>query len=830
MSSDHLPIKITINSGTENRKHNKTFINYKKAEWDSFTNYVEQKIELSEETNDPHKLNNIITNAIKEASKKFVPKGNIRKKTKPMPENIREKINQRNELRKEDPSNIQITALNDQIKEDINAHKRELWHEKIDSTKWYNNNNATRYWQTMKMLQGKQQKHATNRTIEFNNKICTTNMQIANGFTKQYTGIAPKQTTKERRKTLRKVKNMKKENITITEEEVVKAIKSAPNKKSAGPDEVTTIHMKHLGSNAIKLLAKLYTESINQNIIPQVWKTAKIIPIPKPGKDKNLGPSYRPISLLSNIAKTFEKIILARIEPHLPQKSFQHGYKSKHSTTTALQHMTNIAAKGFNKKRPPQRTILIAIDMSRAFDVIDHRKLIEKMINLTSMPPIFIKYLSNYIQGRRAYTVYNDTPSHQRSFHGGVPQGGVLSPALFNLFMSDIPEPDETNGTGLSVYADDVTMSSSHHRIEIAEANAQEYLDRIITWLDENNLILADKTQATLLTPDPAEYNRQLNLTIKGKRIETTKHSKILGLIFDPKLNFSEHIKETEDKAKGSLKLLKAISGTSWGQQKETIVSTAKQYIRPIIEYACPVWSPIASDSKITKLQRIQNAALRCATGHTKDTNINHLHSETLVLPLKDHMKMITSQYRESCRDPEHPMNTELHAPGPERRMKGTALDTECVTVIHSCDPEEGGEKQRRRNKQAIHTSIFEEYLQNLPLNPLIQAQPPKIHPSEKALPRETRLTLAQLRAQKSPLLQEYLHNIGAEEDPSSPCADTTPQHCPHLRVSEHPDGGVTNPSMAQSSMQRQQTCCSGGRLRLAPGAANEAQGAALQQ
>lgn len=122
-------------------------------------------------------------------------------------------------------------------------------------------------------------------------------------------------------------------------------------------------------------------ESMNQNIIPQVWKTAKIIPITKPGDDKNLGPSYRPISLLSNIAKTFEKIILTRIQPHLPQKRFQHGYKSKHSTTTALHHITNIATKGFNKKKPPQRTIMIAIDMSRAFDVINHRKLIEKMIS-----------------------------------------------------------------------------------------------------------------------------------------------------------------------------------------------------------------------------------------------------------------------------------------------------------------------------------------------------------------------------------------------------------------------------------------------------------------
>ena len=280
----------------------------------------------------------------------------------------------------------------------------------------------------MKLLQGKLQTQATNRTIEFNNKISTTNQQIANSFNKQYTGICPKRTDKERRKTIRKVRNMQKEETVITEEEVQKAIKDAPAKKSSGPDDVTTLHMKQLGERAIQLLAKLFSTSINTNTIPQSWKTAKIVPMPKPNKDKNQGKSYRPISLLSNIAKTMERIILKRIEPHLPQKDYQHGYKKKHSTTTALQHITNKIASGFNKSRPPKRTIIIAIDMSRAFDVMDHHLLIKKMINLTSMPPFYIKYLTNYIQGRKAFTVFNGTRSSQSTFHGGSPKGGCYHP------------------------------------------------------------------------------------------------------------------------------------------------------------------------------------------------------------------------------------------------------------------------------------------------------------------------------------------------------------------------------------------------------------------
>ena len=150
----------------------------------------------------------------------------------------------------------------------------------------------------------------------------------------------------------------------------------------------------------------------------------------------------------------------------------------------------------------------------------------------------------------------------------GFLRGGYCPPPFFNLFMADIPAPDKEKGQDLSTYADDVTLLASHEKLEIVEQNAQLYLDVIIQWLRDNNLILADKTQATVFSPDPAEYNYQLNLTIDGIRLETKKNPKILGLVFDPKLTYSEHITRTEAKAKSSLKLIKALTGTDWGSRR----------------------------------------------------------------------------------------------------------------------------------------------------------------------------------------------------------------------------------------------------------------------
>ena len=118
----------------------------------------------------------------------------------------------------------------------------------------------------------------------------------------------------------------------------------------------------------------------------------------------------------------------------------------------------------------------------------------------------------------------------------------------------------------------------------------------------ENYLLLADKNQATLFTSAPSEYGHQLGVAVDGEVVETKKHPEVLGLTFDPKLNFNEHVKKVEKKAKNTLKLVKAITGTDWGQQMETVSNTFKQYTTPVIEYACPAWAPVISNTNSTKL------------------------------------------------------------------------------------------------------------------------------------------------------------------------------------------------------------------------------------
>jgi hypothetical protein len=132
-----------------------------------------------------------------------------------------------------------------------------------------------------------------------------------------------------------------------------------------------------------------------------------------------------------------EKVILVRISEFIPNNRHQHAYKKNHSTTTAMHELNNIIVSGFNEKVPPKRTVSIALDMSRAFDTVNHEILIEKLMNNTQIP-IYIKYIANYMRGRKGYTDYHGARSKERVYSCG----GVLSPVLFNLYMADIPQPE----------------------------------------------------------------------------------------------------------------------------------------------------------------------------------------------------------------------------------------------------------------------------------------------------------------------------------------------------------------------------------------------------
>ena len=226
------------------------------------------------------------------------------------------------------------------------------------------------------------------------------------------------------------------------------------------------------------------------------------------------------------------------------------------------------------------RTVIVALDLSRAFDIVNIG-IIMKIILETTLPP----------KGRQTYVTFRNINSKYRRVKQGVPQGGVLYPTLFNLYMSRLPLSPE--GIKLITFADNCALLSSITNIDEICSKLNSFLPVVHNCFVSNQLeISPEKSTATLFSTWTKEVKTQLDLVIGNQNIPKLTRSKILGVTIVNMLTFCAHGKSVQNKMQARTNILKSLAGSSWGKDKETLTITYIAIGRSISNYAALIWSP----------------------------------------------------------------------------------------------------------------------------------------------------------------------------------------------------------------------------------------------
>lgn len=412
-----------------------------------------------------------------------------------------------------------------------------------------------------------------------------------------------------------------------TPREIRNTIHRLRTRSAAGPDGISPAALKNAPRKLLVYLTRLFNAMLQLSHFPDQWKTAKVLMLPKPGKDTLFASNYRPISLLSVISKVFERLLHKRLYQHINAAdlfpSHQFGFRPGLDTVSQLTRVIEETTLQFNKKG---HTIGIFLDTAKAFDRVWHQGLLAKLIDM-NFHHQFIRLLQSYLHNRSFYVTFNGYKSNQYPIQAGVPQGSVLAPLLFNLYSADIPTHPHTI---LATFADDTAIFSSHRNLRFTSRYAQQHLEQLEEWTTKWRINLnSDKTQVVHFTkkhtPSPPP------LTLFDIPLPFSPSARYLGLQLDRRLTFKLHLQNTAKRAlQRLLQLFPLLRSNGLSMQARTHIFL--MMIRPILTYAVPAWQH-AAPSNLLPLQRIQNRAIRIITGHSRDTRIAQLH-EDLAIPL----------------------------------------------------------------------------------------------------------------------------------------------------------------------------------------------------
>lgn len=480
------------------------------------------------------------------------------------------------------------------------------------------------FWSFVKT---RKDKNGIPSNMTYNNSQSNNPQEICNMFSKYFGSVYVKKDTASTLVDLDSLPCTSTNGIILSDisfsiDTIIRTLKTLDVAKGSGPDGLPPLFFKHTADSISIPLFHIFNRSLREGYVPRVWKAANITPVFKCGS-KNIVSNYRPISLLSTLSKVLERLVHNNVYSSfhniiIPE---QHGFVKNRSTVSNLVLYANFL---FDKMDKRLQIDSIYTDFCKAFDKVDHEILLQK-IAYNGIRGNLLRWFSSYVTNRTQKVVINGFSSDEISVSSGVPQGSIMGPLLFLIFINDISTCFKNSN--FLLYADDLKIFRSIKTFDDCVL-LQDDLDRLTSYCQENKLILS-LPKCKSITFTKKSNIIQFEYSLCNTPLEKVSLIKDLGVFFDSKLHFDYHINHIINKA---FQLYGFVMRTCKPFKKSgTYLLLYKSLIRPQLEYATQVWNPFYQRYR-DLLESVQSKYLRsvnyrCYRSWSSYVNLLHKYS-----------------------------------------------------------------------------------------------------------------------------------------------------------------------------------------------------------
>ena len=424
----------------------------------------------------------------------------------------------------------------------------------------------------------------------------------------------------------------------ITEEIIYLTLSKLKSKSSVGKDNISMKLLKYVMPVIIKPILHLFNISLETGFIPESYKCAKVIPIHKSGASDKFD-NYRPISILPALSKLLEKIVAFQMIRFLESQDIlythQYGFRNNRDTIQPLIHLMHKVFEGLNKPTS-EYTLSIFLDLRKAFDTCNIEIMLKKLhhYGFRDTP---LKWFKNYLTGRKQYVEINGFKSKEKTTSHGVPQGSILGPILFLIYINDFPLATSLFS---SLFADDTMLTKSSNNVKQLQDTSNLELNKVSTWFKANKLSLnISKTKYMIFRNEKmTKICNNFELFIDGTKLERvgkefeTKSFKFVGVHLDETLNWDYHINHVNSKLSSAIYAINQVKNIL---SSDTLKKIYNALFQPHIEYAIIIWG-LSKNKDIESLRLKQKKAIRIVSKSTYNAHCDPLFSKLNLLKFDD--------------------------------------------------------------------------------------------------------------------------------------------------------------------------------------------------